>query len=157
MPNAFDCLGGFHQAIVAIGEFEGEFVPGSAEEQSFRPARVNSRWPRHCDNCFYKFSEGDRWQFYTTPLSKPERHRRLRAADLAELENLTKGNSRCSRCRLEIKGFAPPNGGMSAGYYHITWPNGCWARFANEGEEYVCDACMWADPRYIAIYGKIAQ
>lgn len=70
MPNAFDCLGGFHQAIVAIGEFEGEFVPGSREEKCFQPARTNSRWPRHCDECFYKFSESDRWQFYTTTLSE---------------------------------------------------------------------------------------
>jgi hypothetical protein len=84
MPNSFDCLGGFHQSIVAIGDFDGEFVPGSPEERAMAPARMNSRWPRHCDNCFYKFGEKDRWHFYTTPLSKLPKPRRARAITFEE-------------------------------------------------------------------------
>jgi hypothetical protein len=84
MPNAFDCIGGFHQAIVEIGDFDGEFVPGSPEERAMQPARTNSRWPRHCDNCFYKFDERDRWQFYTVPLSRLPKPRRARAISSEE-------------------------------------------------------------------------
>lgn len=68
-PAAFNCLGGFHQAIISIGDFPDELEPGSMEEQILRPPRVDSRWPRHCDNCFYRFNESDRWQFFTMSLS----------------------------------------------------------------------------------------
>lgn len=59
----------------------------------------------------------------------------------------------CSRCRQEIKNARPPLGeGMTAGYYVV---DDYWQRFCNMGERYVCDACMWADERYIAVYGKV--
>lgn len=38
----------------------------------------------------------------------------------------------------------------TAGYYLAV----SWAEFTDAGEVYVCDACMWADPRYILIYGR---
>lgn len=38
---------------------------------------------------------------------------------------------------------------MTVGYYDAKG----WPQFANPGEVFICDACMWEDPRYIAIYG----
>lgn len=38
---------------------------------------------------------------------------------------------------------------FTAGFYKRAG----WAEFFNEGEGRICDACMFADPRYIAIYG----
>ena len=40
---------------------------------------------------------------------------------------------------------------MTAGYYDVR--AGGWAECAKPGEQFVCDACMWADPAYQAIYG----
>ena len=28
-----------------------------------------------------------------------------------------------------------------------------WSHFANEHEQFICDPCMFADPRYQAVYG----
>lgn len=39
---------------------------------------------------------------------------------------------------------------MTAGYYVAA----AWSAFTNPGELYVCESCMWADPRYIAVYGR---
>jgi uncharacterized protein (DUF736 family) len=56
----------------------------------------------------------------------------------------------CSRCAEAIPDFAPPvDGEMTAGYYIAA----AWQKYANPGEVYVCDACMWSDPRYVADYG----
>lgn len=55
----------------------------------------------------------------------------------------------CDRCKQPIKGFRPPDGGMTAGYYQD------WALFMDPGEHIVCDRCAWNDPRYIAVYGRI--
>lgn len=58
----------------------------------------------------------------------------------------------CSRCKKPIPNFVPPDStGCTAGYYHI---NESWSRFANPGDVYVCDYCMWTDERYIAFFGK---
>ncbi len=57
----------------------------------------------------------------------------------------------CSRCNKDT-GSPLLDGGMTAGYYHVEGTNG-WGQFANPGEVFICDACMWADPRYIAVYG----
>ncbi len=43
---------------------------------------------------------------------------------------------------------------VTAGYYIVH--SGCWHAYADPGEAYLCDACMWADPRYIATHGLIA-
>jgi hypothetical protein len=57
----------------------------------------------------------------------------------------------CSRCSKLLDGPFP-DGGMTAGYYDVRGQGG-WAYFAKTGERFVCDACMWADPAYKAIYG----
>lgn len=53
----------------------------------------------------------------------------------------------CDRCHQAVEGWLPDATGMSAGVY-VGWPDQM-----NPGEYVVCDRCMWADPRYIAIYG----
>lgn len=57
----------------------------------------------------------------------------------------------CSRCRKVVIDAAKECNGTTAGYYEVA--RGQWRKFANVGEQYLCDACMFADPRYIAIYG----
>lgn len=57
----------------------------------------------------------------------------------------------CSRCGQPVDSAPPcPSRPFTAGYYVAA----AWADFANPGEEYICDACMFADPRYIAVYGQ---
>lgn len=54
----------------------------------------------------------------------------------------------CSRCKKDT-GMQLPGEGMTAGYYQATG----WPQFANPGEIFICDDCMWSDARYIAVYG----
>jgi hypothetical protein len=69
----------------------------------------------------------------------------------AELPELLSRDGVCSRCHRPIVGFTPPaEGRMTAGYYVAS----AWRKYANPGEVYICDACMWDDPRYIADYGS---
>ncbi len=59
----------------------------------------------------------------------------------------------CSRCKedlSELMRASRPD--MTVGFYQVN--EGQWVAFANEGERYLCDACMWKDPRYIAEYGE---
>lgn len=59
-------------------------------------------------------------------------------------------NGACDRCKQPIKDFTPPTGeGFTVGYYHN------WTEFMDPGERIVCGACIWADPRYIAVYGRV--
>jgi hypothetical protein len=58
----------------------------------------------------------------------------------------------CSRCHKQVAGAHQFENGFTAGYYDI---GGSWERFANPGERYLCDMCMWTDSRYIAVYGKV--
>lgn len=58
----------------------------------------------------------------------------------------------CDRCgkylgRLDYEGES-----YTAGYY-IVYGESPWAKYAAEGERYLCDACMWADARYQRVYG----
>lgn len=69
-PVSFTCHGGWHEAIVEIGDYPGEVEKGSAEERQLAPPRTDSRWPRECDHCGYRFSTSDRYQLLTTPLSR---------------------------------------------------------------------------------------
>lgn len=57
----------------------------------------------------------------------------------------------CDRCKKPIEDFRPPDPdyGVTAGYYLD------WDLFMDPGERIVCDACAWADPRYIAVYGCV--
>lgn len=66
-PISFDCAGGFHEAIEAIGDFVGAVVRGSPEEKALQPGRLDRRWPRRCDKCTYRFTESDRFQLLTGP------------------------------------------------------------------------------------------
>lgn len=70
-PRTFTCHGGWHEAIVEIGDYPGDVEKGSAEEKKLAPPRTDSRWPRECDGCDYRFSESDRYQLLTIPLSEP--------------------------------------------------------------------------------------
>jgi hypothetical protein len=56
----------------------------------------------------------------------------------------------CDRCGDLIDGFRGEH--ATAGFYDTTGDS-WWSKFSNPGEQNVCDACMWADPRYIAEYG----
>ena len=61
----------------------------------------------------------------------------------------------CDRCGKTIEGMHVPadetGRGFTAGYYDCS--GSPWAEFVEEDEMIVCDACMWAEPRYIAVYG----
>jgi hypothetical protein len=60
----------------------------------------------------------------------------------------------CSRCLAKIDGekITLPHGAeVTLGYYEVA--AGYWHKFAEPGEVLLCDACMWADPRYQTIYG----
>lgn len=59
----------------------------------------------------------------------------------------------CSRCGKIVDSPPPVKsdvGSMTAGYYVAA----SWPQFANTGEVYICDECVWVDQRYIAIYGE---
>ena len=58
----------------------------------------------------------------------------------------------CDRCKQEVKDAMKSCDGTTAGYYEVG--KGQWWKFANAGEKYVCDACMFKDSRYIAVYGE---
>ena len=55
----------------------------------------------------------------------------------------------CDRCGAEVEGFRTEY--ATGGFYDVRAGSG-WASFASEGESNVCDACMIADPRYLAAY-----
>lgn len=59
----------------------------------------------------------------------------------------------CDRCHQEVKDAAKDCNGTTGGYYEVE--RGPWWKFANPGEKYLCDACMFADARYISAYGKV--
>ncbi len=60
-------------------------------------------------------------------------------------------DGRCSRCGNLIPGFRPPDeSGTTAGYYLAR----AWPKYANPGDVYICDPCMWADPVYIVDYSR---
>lgn len=58
----------------------------------------------------------------------------------------------CDRCHKVIEGFTD-GAGMTAGYYE-GGSGSYWAKFMGKEEKRVCDACMWADDRYRAVYGQ---
>lgn len=57
---------------------------------------------------------------------------------------------RCDRCHKAVECSLNPD--CTSGIYD-TRPGSYWARFSNENERIVCDQCIWADPRYIEVYG----
>lgn len=65
----------------------------------------------------------------------------------------------CDRCKKTVEGIRTDR--FTGGFYEIsvnamTLEPSDWCKFANPGEKIVCDDCMWADPRYIAVYGTHA-
>lgn len=61
-PDGFTCRGGWHEAIVDIGDFPGSGAGVIA------PPRIDRRWPLYCDGCSYRFTERDHYQIVATPL-----------------------------------------------------------------------------------------
>jgi hypothetical protein len=62
----------------------------------------------------------------------------------------------CDRCNSTIDGFrnnAIKSIMVTSGYYIVN--EGYWKNYGHENEKYVCDACMFVDPRYIKTYGKL--
>ena len=57
----------------------------------------------------------------------------------------------CDRCSQIVPDAAKSCDGTTCGYYEVA--GGTWHRFSNAGEKYLCDACMFSDPRYQAVYG----
>jgi hypothetical protein len=58
---------------------------------------------------------------------------------------------RCDRCKKLVDAPPPSSNDATCGYYHG------WRELMDAGEHDVCDACMWADPRYIHIFGKMGE
>jgi hypothetical protein len=57
----------------------------------------------------------------------------------------------CDRCKRDLSVLiALSTEDMTMGYYRAKG----WADFCNPGEQYICDCCMFKDPRYIAVYGE---
>lgn len=63
----------------------------------------------------------------------------------------------CDRCGKQIEGMWEPKTdtapGFTAGWYRVDEDGVGWGRYTNPGERIICDACMWADPRYREVYG----
>ncbi len=65
----------------------------------------------------------------------------------------------CQRCLCVIEGAATiRKDGLAIGTsgYYLTPAGSYWSKYANEGENIVCDQCMWNDDRYIQVYGNRA-
>jgi hypothetical protein len=54
----------------------------------------------------------------------------------------------CDRCKQLVEGIRSEE--FSAGFYDMTK----WEEYRRDNERYVCDACMFADPKYVERYGS---
>ena len=54
----------------------------------------------------------------------------------------------CDRCKQIVEGLRGV--GFTAGFYDMTK----WAEYRRENEQYICNWCMFADPRYVERYGS---
>lgn len=64
----------------------------------------------------------------------------------------------CDRCHKQVRD-AYRSHDTTAGFYDVVpglHGKNHWSRFAREGERNICDACMWADRKYIEAYGHQA-
>lgn len=62
----------------------------------------------------------------------------------------------CDRCGKVVYGGIDQideKNTITAGFYLVN--EGYWSQFARWEEERVCDDCMFADPKYIKIYGDL--
>lgn len=58
----------------------------------------------------------------------------------------------CSRCGIPVGDETMLGGPMTAGFYYTD----LWKDFFDAGDVYVCDRCMWTDPRYREAYGRVS-
>lgn len=61
----------------------------------------------------------------------------------------------CDRCGKTVKGakYTDARGHVvTAGFYLL---DGAWSFAARKGEVAICDACMWADPKYREQYPEL--
>ena len=56
----------------------------------------------------------------------------------------------CDRCGNHVEGFIDTH--FTSGVY-VVGPDSYWSAFARPGEKIICDPCMWADPKYVEVYG----
>ena len=54
----------------------------------------------------------------------------------------------CDRCKQIVEGIRGEE--FTAGLYDMTK----WEEYRHENEQYVCDSCMFADPKYVEHYGS---
>jgi hypothetical protein len=54
----------------------------------------------------------------------------------------------CDRCKQIVEGIRGEE--FIAGFYDMTK----WEEYRRENEQYVCDSCMFADPKYVERYGS---
>lgn len=55
----------------------------------------------------------------------------------------------CDRCKKTVAGLWTDF--ATSGFYQCA--AGHWSNLVNPGESIICDECMHADPRYLAVYG----
>ena len=54
----------------------------------------------------------------------------------------------CDRCKQIVEGIRGEQ--FTSGFYDMTK----WEEYRRENEQYVCDSCMFADPKYVEHYGS---
>jgi len=54
----------------------------------------------------------------------------------------------CDRCKQIVEGIRGEE--FTGGFYDMTR----WEEYRHENEQYVCDSCMFADPKYVERYGS---
>jgi hypothetical protein len=54
----------------------------------------------------------------------------------------------CGRCKQIVEGLRGEE--FTAGFYDMTK----WEEYRRENEQYVCESCMFADPKYVERYGS---
>ena len=58
----------------------------------------------------------------------------------------------CSRCLKDLSSLMRTTTDVfTCGYYEVA--SGTWSKYATPGEVFLCDACMFADSRYIQDHG----
>ena len=62
--------------------------------------------------------------------------------------NLSKALSMSWVCKQIVEGIRGEE--FIAGFYDMTK----WEEYRRENEQYVCDSCMFADPKYVERYGS---
>jgi hypothetical protein len=55
----------------------------------------------------------------------------------------------CDRCKQRVEGIRCENE-FIGGFYDMAK----WEEYRRDNEHYVCDSCMFADPKYVERYGS---